>query len=197
MVLSQDADRDRCEGGGTCLARGRSGNCDWSTARPATRPCLFFNQRLAKPRSWRNPWSKLSQLGDWLLLDLGCGYGTNPARAIRAALLIILAFALIYAVGIEMLNVERTPVRMVADQRLEPLDDRRIDQCLGVHVRLRRHSGRGPRLDEPAPERGVTSRHSARGPLHLRLQSKSDTLTERKKIRRYKTVALACQSSGS
>ncbi len=40
------------------------------------------NQRMGKPRDWRRPWSKLAQLGDWLLLDLGCGYGTNPARAV-------------------------------------------------------------------------------------------------------------------
>jgi hypothetical protein len=53
------------------------------------------NQRLAKPRSWRRPWSKFSQFGDWLLLDKGCGYGTSPSRAIRAALLIVLGFALI------------------------------------------------------------------------------------------------------
>jgi uncharacterized protein YjbI with pentapeptide repeats len=67
------------------------------------------NQRLAKPRSWRSPWSKVSQFGDWLLLDKGCGYGTSPSRAIRAALLIVVAFAVIYAAGIDQLNVERTP----------------------------------------------------------------------------------------
>jgi uncharacterized protein YjbI with pentapeptide repeats len=67
------------------------------------------NQRLAKSRSWRRPWSKFSQFGDWLLLDKGCGYGTSPSRAIRAALLIVLGFALIYAAGIDLLNVEKTP----------------------------------------------------------------------------------------
>jgi hypothetical protein len=67
------------------------------------------NQRLSKPRSWRHPWSKLSQLGDWLLLDRGCGYGTSPGRAVRSALVIILAFALIYAAGVELLHVEKTP----------------------------------------------------------------------------------------
>ena len=67
------------------------------------------NQRLGKLRSWRRPWSKLAQLGDWLLLDKGCGYGTNPARAVRAAVLIILGFAVIYAAGIDRLHVEKTP----------------------------------------------------------------------------------------
>ena len=67
------------------------------------------NQRLARPRNWRRPWSKLSQFGDWLLLDKGCGYGTSPSRAVRAALLIVLGFAVIYAAGIDLLNVEKTP----------------------------------------------------------------------------------------
>ena len=39
------------------------------------------NQRRCKARSWRKPWSKLAHFADWLLLDLGCGYGTNPFRA--------------------------------------------------------------------------------------------------------------------
>jgi hypothetical protein len=68
-----------------------------------------INQRLSKARSWRRPWSKLAQFADWLLLDKGCGYGTSPTRAVQAAGLIILAFAIIYAVGIEHLNVEKTP----------------------------------------------------------------------------------------
>jgi hypothetical protein len=67
------------------------------------------NQRLGKHRSWRHPWSKLSQFGDWLLLDKGCGYGTSPSRAVRAAVLIILGFAVIYAAGIDLLHVEKTP----------------------------------------------------------------------------------------
>ncbi len=66
------------------------------------------NQRLSKPRTWRRFGTKLSQFGDWLLLDHGCGYGTNPACR-RAALLIILGFALVYALGIGQLNIEKTP----------------------------------------------------------------------------------------
>ncbi len=67
------------------------------------------NQRRGKARSWRNPWTKLGGLADWLLLDHGCGYGTKPLRAVRAALVIILGFALIYAIGIDSLNVEHPP----------------------------------------------------------------------------------------
>lgn len=67
------------------------------------------NQRRARPRTWRRPWGKLAHFADWLMLDHGCGYGTNPSRAVRAALLIILGFAAVYASGIDLLNVERTP----------------------------------------------------------------------------------------
>lgn len=67
------------------------------------------SQRQCRPRSWRRPFSKLAQFGDWLLLDRGCGYGTSPSRAVCAAALIILGFAAIYAGEIESLNVEKTP----------------------------------------------------------------------------------------
>jgi hypothetical protein len=67
------------------------------------------NQRLGKPRTWRKPVSKLTQFGDWLFLDLGCGYGTNPLRAVRASLAIILGFALVYAVGAGSLHIDHAP----------------------------------------------------------------------------------------
>lgn len=59
------------------------------------------NQRRARPRSWLRPWSKCGQFCDWLLLDHGCGYCTDPFRAVRTAAIIILVFAAIYAIGIE------------------------------------------------------------------------------------------------
>jgi hypothetical protein len=64
------------------------------------------NQRRCSKRTWRRPWTKLAQFFDWLLLDLGCGYGTNPLRAVRAALVIMLAFSVIYIVWAETLPVE-------------------------------------------------------------------------------------------
>ena len=67
------------------------------------------NQRRSQKRSWDRPWTKLSQFADWLLLDLGCGYGTNPLRAVRAALLIMLVFGLVYVAGAEGLYVEKFP----------------------------------------------------------------------------------------
>lgn len=67
------------------------------------------NQRRGKARSWRTPWTKVGGCCDWLLLDHGCGYGTKPLRAVRMALAIILAFAVIYAIGINSLYVEHPP----------------------------------------------------------------------------------------
>jgi len=64
------------------------------------------NQRRAMPRSWLRPWTKLIQFLDWLFLDVGCGYCTSPRRSVASALLIILGFGLVYAIGIEQLNVE-------------------------------------------------------------------------------------------
>lgn len=59
-------------------------------------------QRKSKPMSWKRPWTVWRTAGDYLFLDVGCGYGTNPLRAVRMAVVIILFFALIYAVNVEM-----------------------------------------------------------------------------------------------
>ena len=67
------------------------------------------NQRRSKPRSWNKPWTKLAGFSDWLFLDLGCGYGTNPLRAVRAALIIMFGFGVIYASGVHLLHVETLP----------------------------------------------------------------------------------------
>lgn len=57
-------------------------------------------QRRAKPRSWTQPWTKLNEFLEWLFLDVGCGYGTNPFRAMTSGLVIILIFAALYGAGI-------------------------------------------------------------------------------------------------
>jgi hypothetical protein len=67
------------------------------------------NQRRGSNRSWLRPWTRLTQLLDWLLLDHGCGYCTNPYRAVRTGALIIVLFALLYAVRIDTLYLEKTP----------------------------------------------------------------------------------------
>lgn len=67
-------------------------------------------QRKAKSRSWLRPWSKLTEWGDRLFLDWGCGYGTNPFRAIGAAVVIMLVFTVIFAIGYERFMVKTPPV---------------------------------------------------------------------------------------
>jgi len=64
------------------------------------------NERRSKPRSWWRPWSKFSQLFEWLVLDLGCRYGTSPFRTIGAAAVFIVAFSLVYMAGVSMLPME-------------------------------------------------------------------------------------------
>ncbi len=59
------------------------------------------NQRRTRPFSFLRPWRALMRLADWVFLDLGCGYGTNPFRAVRSALVLVFLFALIYMAGIE------------------------------------------------------------------------------------------------
>jgi hypothetical protein len=79
------------------------------------------NQRRSKERSWKKPWTKLAGFADWLLLDHGCGYGTNPMRAVRTALVIVLAFGAIYAIGVDLLHVEVPPFDGPKDSALNRL----------------------------------------------------------------------------
>jgi hypothetical protein len=67
------------------------------------------NQRRSRPRSWKKPWSKLAQAADWLFLDLGCGYGTNPFRAVTMSGALIGIFALIYMLDVTALPIEKNP----------------------------------------------------------------------------------------
>lgn len=66
-------------------------------------------QRRAKPVTWARPWTKWRVFGDWLFLDVGCGYGTSPGRAVRMALIIILGFALLYGARVELFYSEKLP----------------------------------------------------------------------------------------
>jgi uncharacterized protein YjbI with pentapeptide repeats len=67
------------------------------------------NQRRASPPTWKRPWTYYRHLFEYIFLDIGCGYGTNPLRAARMALVIILGFAVIYALGIEEFYAEKLP----------------------------------------------------------------------------------------
>ncbi|MDB5386759.1 MAG: hypothetical protein JWM11_2405 [Planctomycetaceae bacterium] len=68
-----------------------------------------INQRRGVGRSWKKPWTKFNQFCNWLLLDLGCGYGTNPRRAILTAFVIIGLFASVYMYEIQLLHIEKLP----------------------------------------------------------------------------------------
>lgn len=67
------------------------------------------NQRLAGKATWSRPWTKARRFCDWLFLDLGCGYGTNPVRAVRMAAVIILGFALLYGSNVDEFHNEKVP----------------------------------------------------------------------------------------
>jgi hypothetical protein len=74
------------------------------------------NQRFSAERTWLRPWTKFAAFCNWLFLDIGCGYGTNPARAIRMAIVIIVGFALLYMFNIDMFYVDEK--RPFADQAI-------------------------------------------------------------------------------
>ncbi len=66
---------------------------DWALYR------FKVSYRRSRSRPWYKPWRRLSQAAEWVFLDLACGYGTNPFRAVLAGGLMILLFAIIYMVG--------------------------------------------------------------------------------------------------
>ena len=73
---------------------------DWAIYR------FKVSERRARPRSWCRPWTKLLQFANWLFLDLACGYGTNPLRAVGAAVVLLLVFAPLYMVGIDHFQLD-------------------------------------------------------------------------------------------
>ncbi len=68
-----------------------------------------ISRRRARPSSWWRPWIKLGRFLDWLLLDVGCGYGTSPMSAVGAAVVLILSFAVVYFLFPSMLPLEQLP----------------------------------------------------------------------------------------
>ena len=82
-----------------------------------------INERRSRSQSWLRPWTKLIRLGDLVFLDWGCGYGTDPFRAVRTAIVMIVLFALVYSSGIYCFDVERPPL---PDQPLESLANRSL-----------------------------------------------------------------------
>ncbi len=49
-----------------------------------------------KSLSWANPITAVRRFFNWLFVDLSCGYGTKPFRALGACALIMLAFAVLF-----------------------------------------------------------------------------------------------------
>ena len=66
-------------------------------------------QRRATGTTWRRPWTKWRWLAEWLFLDIGCGYGTNPLRAVRMAAVIVVGFALIYGFNVQEFYTDKLP----------------------------------------------------------------------------------------
>jgi hypothetical protein len=82
-----------------------------------------INERRARSQSWLRPWTKLIRACDKVLLDWGCGYGTDPFRAVRTAVVMIVLFAVVYLGGIQYFDIERPPL---PDQPMESLVNRSL-----------------------------------------------------------------------
>jgi len=67
-------------------------------------------QRRARARKSINPLRRTLQLLDFVLLDLGCGYGTRPFRAVGSALVIMAICAVFFMVGIGCFDVSTPPI---------------------------------------------------------------------------------------
>lgn len=57
------------------------------------------NERRGRPFSY-NPLDLAQRVGNYLFLDLGCGYGTKPLRTLAVSALIVLTFAAFYLFGV-------------------------------------------------------------------------------------------------
>ncbi|MEM6691750.1 MAG: hypothetical protein AAF664_20145 [Planctomycetota bacterium] len=68
------------------------------------------NQRRRRPLSPRHPIQSLRRGLDYLFLDLGCGYGVEPWRALRFGAFLILMFAMIYGLGVQHFIDPNVPV---------------------------------------------------------------------------------------
>ncbi len=69
-----------------------------------------INERRSRSQSWFRPWTKLIRACDLVFLDWGCGYGTDPFRAVRTAVVMIVLFALVYLCGIHYFDIETPPL---------------------------------------------------------------------------------------
>ena len=72
------------------------------------------NKRRSRKTSWLRPWTKLTTFLECLFLDLGCGYGAKPFRAVSSALLLMTVFAAIYALEIDRFDEITPPIADLA-----------------------------------------------------------------------------------
>ncbi len=71
-------------------------------------------QRRCRGWSWRRPGSVAARVCNYLFLDIGCGYGVQPGRALLFGAFVILAFALMYATGMQHFADANPPIRELA-----------------------------------------------------------------------------------
>lgn len=76
------------------------------------------NQRRSRKTSWLRPWTKALRLCDKVLLDWGCGYGTNPFRAVTTALIIVLLFGVLYGAESQHFDAVSPPLGFLPKESL-------------------------------------------------------------------------------
>jgi len=81
------------------------------------------NQRRSRTVRWWQPWRWIPRFVTWLFLDAGCGYGARPFRAVASALVIMVLFAVLYAMGIDRFEIETPPL---PDQPADSLLNRAV-----------------------------------------------------------------------
>jgi hypothetical protein len=96
--------------------------------------CFKVNQRRSCDRSWARPWTKLLQFFNWLFLDVGCHYCTNPFRAVTTALVIMFGFALVYMGWIEHLNADLAKLPFRGEELTSPANRVLIGVLTSVSV---------------------------------------------------------------
>lgn len=77
----------------------------------------FYRFKVNKRRTLP-AWRPLSRLCSFLFLDLGCGYGARPFRAVLSAAILILLFAGIYVGGYDRFDDVQPPLPQLPDDHL-------------------------------------------------------------------------------
>ena len=62
----------------------------------------FYRFRVAARKAKAKKGRRLAAAVEWMFLDVGCGYGADPWKAVRTALVAILFFAFVFFVGFDL-----------------------------------------------------------------------------------------------